>query len=116
MVIYNFKVGVLDEFFADLKGFEWDAANSDKNWLSHQVRQAEAEQALLNRPLVMAPDVRHSPHERRFVTLGRTDRGRPLAIVFTVRDNRVRVISARPMSRAERQVYGEITATPEADS
>ena len=107
-------MGVLDEFFADLKGFEWDTGNSDKNWLSHQVGQAEAEQALLNRPLVGAPDVRHSRREPRWVTLGRNDRGRYLSIVFTVRGNRVRVISARPMSRAERQVYGQIT--PEADS
>ncbi len=109
-------MAVLGEFFAGLKGFEWDAGNSDKNWLSHQVRQAEAEQALLNRPLVVAPDVRHSQREPRFVTLGRTDRGWHLAIVFTVRGNRVRIISARPMSRAERQVYGKNKATPEADS
>ena len=105
-----------DEILAGLEGFEWDAGNSDKNWLNHQARQAEAEQALLNRPLLVTPDVGHSQFESRFFALGRTDRGRYLAIVLTVRTNRIRVISARPMSRAERRVYGQIKATPEADS
>ncbi len=107
---------VLQEFFAGLKGFEWDAGNSDKNWLSHQVQQAEAEQALLNRPVVVAADRRHSQREPRFFTLGRTDRGRHFTTVFTVRGDRVRVISARPMSRAERRIYGQVKSTPEADS
>ena len=103
-------MGVLDEFLAGLEGFEWDAGNSDKNWRSQQVRQAEAEQVLLNRPVVFATDIKHSRAEARFFTLGRTDSGRPLAIVFTTRGTRVRVISARPMSRAERRAYGQVEA------
>lgn len=109
-------MGVLDEFLAGLEGFAWDAGNSDKNWRSHQVRQAEAEQVLLNRPLVFALDLKHSGTEARFFTLGRTDSGRHLAIVFTTRGALVRVISARPMSRAERKIYGQNEATSEADS
>ena len=103
-------MGVLDEFLGGLEGFEWDAGNSDKNWRSHQVRQAEAEQVLLNRPVVFATDLEHSRAEARFFTLGRTDSGRHLAIVFTTRGTRVRVISARPMSRAERRAYGQVEA------
>jgi uncharacterized DUF497 family protein len=105
-------VGVLEEFLAGLEGFEWDAGNSDKNWHNHQVRQAEAEQVLLNRPLVCAADLEHSQAESRHFTLGRTDSGRHLAIVFTTRGSSVRVISARPMSRAERRVYGKVVASP----
>jgi hypothetical protein len=66
--------------------------------------------------LVFAADVGHSRTEPRFFTLGRTDSGRHLAIVFTTRGPRVRVISARPMSRAERRVYGHIEATAQTDS
>ena len=44
-------MGVLDDVFRDLEGFEWDAGNSAKNWRRHQVTQAEAEQTLLNRPV-----------------------------------------------------------------
>ena len=104
-------MGVLEEFLAGLEGFEWDAGNSAKNWSSHQVRQTEAEQVLLNRPVVFAADVKHSQVEPRYFTLGRADGGRHLAIVFTIRGNSVRVISARPMSRAERRVYGKIVAS-----
>ncbi len=109
-------MGVLGEFLESLDGFDWDAGNSDKNWLSHQVRQAEAEQALLNRPVVFASDVKHSGAESRFFTLGRTDSGRYLAIVFTTRGTLVRVISARPMSRAERRAYGQVQETSRANS
>ena len=109
-------MGVLGEFLAGLEGFEWDAGNSDKNWRNHEVRQAEAEQALLNRPVVFATDVTHSRTEARFFTLGRTDSGRLLAIVFTTRGTRVRVISARPMSRAERRAYGQIEAKSQTHS
>lgn len=109
-------MGVLDEFLAGLEGFEWDAGNSDKNWRNHQVRQAEAEQVLLNRPVVFATDLKHARVEVRFFTLGRTDSGRHLAIVFTARGTRVRVISARPMSRAERRAYGQVEAKAQTDS
>jgi len=109
-------MGALDDVLAALEGFEWDQGNSDKNWQRHRVRQAEAEQVLLNRPLVVAVDLKHSQGEPRFVALGRTDGGRQLIVVFTVRGQRVRVISARSMSRREQKTYGQAQARPEADS
>ncbi len=109
-------MGVLDEFCAGLEGFEWDEGNSDKNWRRHAVRQVEAEQTLLNRPLLLALDVKHSQQEPRFIALGETDAQRRLAVVFTVRGPRVRVISARSMSPAERRIYDQAQAPPEADS
>ena len=109
-------MGILDEFIAGLEGFEWDAGNSDKNWLRHEVRQAEAEQALLNRPLVLAVALKHAAKESRFLAFGRTDAARLLAVMFTVRAHRVRVISARPLSRAERKVYAKAETPPEGDS
>ena len=66
---------------------------------------------MLNRPVVFASDLEHSQTEPRFFTLGRNDSGRHLAIVFTTRGHRVRVISARPMSRAERRAYGQSKAS-----
>jgi uncharacterized protein len=109
-------MGVLEEFLAGLEGFEWDAGNSDKNWRSHQVRQSEAEQVLLSRPVVFTVDLRHSRTEARFFALGRSDSGRHLAVVFTTRGKLVRVISARPMSRAERRAYGQVEAKSQTDS
>jgi len=109
-------VGFLDEIIAGLEGFEWDAGNSDKNWSRHAVRQVEVEQALLSRPLVVNADVRHSQKEPRFIALGRTDAGRRLTVVFTVRGTRVRVISARAMSTTEQRVYAQAHERPESDS
>ena len=109
-------MGVLEDLVPGLEGFEWDAGNTDKNWLRHEVHQAEAEQALLNTPLVLVADTGHSQAEARFIALGQTDTGRGLAVVFTVRGNRIRVISARTMSKTERRVYGQAQSKPEADS
>ena len=109
-------MGALEDLVPGLEGFEWDGGNTDKNWLRHAVHQAEAEQALLNTPLVLVADVTHSQAEARFIALGQTETGRGLAVVFTVRGNRIRVISARTMSKRERRVYGQAQSKPEADS
>jgi uncharacterized DUF497 family protein len=86
-------------------GFEWDAGNAEKNWELHQVSRAECEQVFFNRPLRVAPDESHSQQEPRRAALGRTNAGRLLAVVFTVRGTLLRVISARDMSRVERRLY-----------
>ena len=94
------------EQLAAATGFQWDAGNLEKNWLSHQVMPAECEQVFFNQPIIAADDPTHSAHERRFFVLGQTDAGRLLFVVFTVRGSLIRVISARDMSRGERKVYG----------
>ena len=86
-------------------GFDWDAGNADKNWLAHQVSQAESEEPFFNRPVLIAPDVQHSAREARLALLGVSNAGRHLAIVFTVRGTLVRVISARDMGPRGRRVY-----------
>jgi uncharacterized protein len=103
---------VLQDLVGEVEGFEWDDGNSDKNWLRHEVRQAEAEQALLNTPLVVSSSSKHAG-EPRFIALGQTDAGRLLTVVFTIRNRFVRVISARAMSKTERKVYGENEANPQ---
>ena len=51
---------------AKCDGFEWDEHNALKNWIAHQVSPPECEQIFLNRPLVLAPDVKHSNQEDRY--------------------------------------------------
>lgn len=89
----------------EFKGFDWDEGNVEKNWESHRVTPQETEQVFYNRPLIVADDAKHSYAERRYFVLGQTDENRALFIAFTVRDERIRVISARDMSRKERKVY-----------
>ena len=103
--------------FATLTGFQWDEGNSEKNWHSHAVTRAEAEQVFLNRPVVVGEDVRHAQKEQRFALLGRTNADRQLFVAFTVCGSEVRVISARSMSRRERRKYAAaIKAEAQADS
>lgn len=89
------------------KGFDWDKGNLDKNWLKHGVSPYECEQVFMNKPLLLFPDEKHSDLEERFFVLGITNNGRGLFIVFTVRNENIRVISARDMSKKEKQIYGD---------
>jgi uncharacterized DUF497 family protein len=88
-------------------GFEWDDGNREKNWISHHVTTSECEEVFFNLPLLLQHDLAHSTGEQRFFVLGQTNAGRHLFISFTVRDDKLRVISARDMSRKERRVYGK---------
>jgi uncharacterized DUF497 family protein len=85
--------------------FEWDGGNAEKNWLRHRVSQSESEQVFFNRPLVLAKDEHHSKEELRWYALGGTDAGRLLFVVYTLRGEKVRVISARDMTPRERKDY-----------
>ena len=102
---YTRTVADLAGIIGTVEGFEWDAGNSDKNWKRHQVTQAECEQVFANLPLLVSGTAKASEVGSRYFGLGRTDAARELAVVFTVRGKRVRVISARPMSRRERKEY-----------
>jgi uncharacterized DUF497 family protein len=87
------------------EGFDWGDGNSRKIWERHGVLASECEQGFLNRPLVVADDASHSQHEPRYYALGKTDLGRRLFVVFTIRGDLIRAISAREMSRREREVF-----------
>ena len=102
-------MALIPEFFPDVEGFQWDEGNSSKNWARHGIGQTEAEQIFVDRPVVVIGDVAHSGTEARYFSFGRTDGGRLLTVVFTVRGQLLRVISARPMSRRERRGYAEAT-------
>jgi len=93
------------DILSKCSGFEWDENNSEKNWRKHLVSPSECEQIFFNQPLVVEDDMKHSEKERRFYALGQTDAERTLFVVFTVRHNQIRVISARDMNRKERKVY-----------
>ena len=94
-----------------IDGFDWDKGNREKNWLKHRVATNECEEVFFNLPLLLQPaDAAHSQVEPRYYVLGQSDSGRNLFIAFTVRNDKIRVISARDMSRKERSIYA--TANP----
>ena len=89
----------------EFEGFDWSGGNAEKNWERHQVTPLEAEQVFFNVPFLVGPDQAHSQREKRLYALGQTDEGRELFVAFTIRTGRLRVVSARDMSRQERRVY-----------
>ena len=90
--------------FSKVTGFDWDEHNTGKNRIKHAVDPGECEEMFFNMPLVVAPDISHSSTENRYHALGSINAGRRLLIVFTVRNQKIRVISARDQSRKERLI------------
>jgi uncharacterized DUF497 family protein len=87
--------------------FEWDAKKARLNLAKHGVSFEEAATAFGDDRSVTIPDPLHSLTEKRFVTLGASDKGKILVVVATERGDILRLISARPASRRERKQYEE---------
>jgi uncharacterized DUF497 family protein len=94
-------------------GFDWDEGNRSK-CQKHGVSTAAVE-SLFHRPIAVLPDPLHSKSEERFKAIGKTDKGRGIFVVFTLRTRRgktiIRPISARYMHRKEMDHYEKETAT-----
>jgi len=88
--------------------FEWDNENKKKNCLKHNVSNSECEQIFFNRPFIIHFDGKHSDKEERFYALGHTDLRRKIFIVFTIKDTKIRVLSARDMSQKEKEIYKQL--------
>lgn len=84
--------------------FEWDKGNQAKSLEKHGISNQEAEETFF-RPKLVIPDQRHSSVEPRFGMYGQTNGGKILFTAFTIRARRVRVISARPANKKEREIY-----------
>jgi uncharacterized DUF497 family protein len=86
--------------------FEWDQWNVQKNEDKHGVSRLEAESAFYDPHLCLFEDIQHStPRESRYILYARSLEARVLMVGFTRRGHKIRVITARPASRKERQFY-----------
>lgn len=85
--------------------FEWDKGNSDKNFKKHNVSNQETEEVFSNESLIIAEDIKHSSKEQRFQSLGKTNQNRKLFLSFTIRINKIRIISTRDMNKKEAKAY-----------
>ncbi len=94
-----------NKILASCTGFEWDHGNITKNWDKHDVTAGECEQIFFNKPLIVKRDKKHSKLENRYYVLGRTNAERLLFAVFTVRKEKIRVVSARDMTVTEKERY-----------
>ncbi|MBF8276776.1 MAG: hypothetical protein HW390_1849 [Candidatus Brocadiaceae bacterium] len=95
------------DILSNISGFEWDKGNITKNWERHGVAHTECEEVFFNNPLIVKNDVTHSITEVCYYVLGKSNSHRRLFLVFTVRNTKIRVISARDMSKEERKIYAK---------
>ncbi len=89
--------------------FEWDKHNAEKIRIKHGIEPVECEEVFYGMPIVIKPDAGHSKTETRYSAMGKTNAEKLLFVVFTIRNKRVRVITARNASRKERRMYHETT-------
>ncbi len=94
-----------NKILATCTGFEWDQGNKTKNGEQHDVSNIECEQIFFNKPIIIKRDKAHSITENRYYALGRTNMNRLLFAVFSVRDDKIRIISAPDMTDAEKERY-----------
>ena len=87
--------------------FVWDRGNKDKNLVKHRVSNQECEEAFFDDRKKITKDLRHSKREKRYILLAKTKKGRLLFIVFTFRNKKIRVISARDINKKEVHLYEE---------
>ena len=88
-----------------ITGFEWDQGNIDKSFKKHGITPNEAEEVFLDEDILLLKDIKHSQQEGRFKAIGKIARGSILFLAFTVRTNKIRIISARDANKKERRLY-----------
>ena len=97
----------------EIAGFDWDDGNRSK-CQQHGVSKPAIE-SVFRGSIAVLPDPLHSKSEERFTAIGKSDDGRWIFLVFTLRTRRgmrlVRPISARFMHKREVEHYEKETAT-----
>lgn len=91
--------------FKNPLAFEWDEGNKDKIFIKHKVANEECEEVFFDTKKKIAVDILHSDKEDRYILLGKTKNNRHLFLVFTIRKDKIRIVSARDLSKKERTLY-----------
>lgn len=83
--------------------YEWDEDKAASNQSKHRIDFADAVSVFADDAAITIVD--EHPDEERFVTIGMDAFGRILVVVYTWREQRIRLISARKATRHERKQY-----------
>ena len=89
--------------------FEWDKGNQNKNLLKHQVTDEECEEIFFDPFKRVLKDIIHSKRETRYLLIGQSKKQKVLFVVFTLRRDKIRIISARRLNRKESNLYEKRT-------
>lgn len=87
--------------------FGWDPEKAALNLRKHGVSFAEAITVFKDDLSATMRDPDHSIGEHRFIIIGMSSQQRLLMVPHVERVGRVRIISARPVTRNERRIYEE---------
>lgn len=87
--------------------FEWEPEKSRANSRKHGVSFEETSTVFFDDLSLTGDDPDHSLDEERFVTFGLSSLGHLLVVAYTEREERIRIISARPVTGSERKLYEE---------
>jgi hypothetical protein len=87
--------------------FEWNPQKATRNVQKHRVSFSEAATVFEDPLSSTAPDPDHSLDEDRLLIVGASHQGRLLIVSFAERGDRLRIISARELTRIERETYEE---------
>lgn len=94
--------------------FEWDEDKNSSNLKKHKIK-FEMAAPIWDGFVLERPDVRKDYREDRIVAVGKVQ-DRFLTVVFTWRDGRRRIFSARRANKNEQRAYHQaLTRRPEAD-
>lgn len=85
--------------------FKWNDRKAVSNLKKHGVSFEEASTIFQDPLSATGADPDHSFGEQRWVTFGVSDTGRLLVVSHTDHDDGIRIISARPVTKAERKIY-----------
>ncbi len=83
--------------------FEWDDQKARANLRRHRVDFADAATMFQDDQAVTVAD--EDPEEERYVTIGADALGRVLVVAYTMRGERIRIISTRRATKRERAEY-----------
>ncbi|MFN5818475.1 MAG: BrnT family toxin, partial [Pseudanabaena sp.] len=87
--------------------YEWDENKATKNLAKHGVSFTEAKTIFDDPMYVDFYDLDHSEDEERYLIVGESNRGRLLIVSYTERRELIRIISAREVTKSEREAYEE---------
>jgi uncharacterized DUF497 family protein len=87
--------------------FEWGSRKAEINLRKHGVSFLEAGTVFGDELAITVPDPNYSKNEDPFITIGWSNRRRLIMLSHTDRGDRIRIISARELTKAERTVYEE---------
>ena len=86
--------------------FEWDQTKNQTNIRKHGV-SFETARRIFEGPVLHWLDLRSDYGEDRSIGVGSVGTGALLVVAYTERNGSIRLISARPATRKERQAYYE---------